>query len=138
MAPHCNEAIKAKMVTLLELGKTKAEVAASLGVSIPTIKRWKKRWLAQSQAEKDAFKMPKRKVGSGRPESISAGDMAKMRRKIHDNPRITAKKLKAALPGLSDRPVRTIQDWCNRRLSLPARKPAKKPQLTPVMQTSRI
>ena len=64
--------------------------------------------------------------------------MRKMQAMILRNPRISGKKLKAKVPGLQNVSVRTIQRWCQVRLELPARKPAKKPKITEAMKEKRL
>jgi hypothetical protein len=61
-----------------------------------------------------------------------------MRKKLHRDPTLTAKKLKQLIPELEDVKVRTIQNISKAKLGLPSRKMAKKPLLTDRMKPQRL
>jgi hypothetical protein len=78
------------------------------------------------------------KPRSGRPSKFSPAVKRDMRKKLHNDPTLTAKMLKQLIPELEDVKVRTIQNICKAKLGLPSRKMAKKPLLTDRMKPQRL
>ena len=105
MASHLDKAGKARILALSEAGMLVKSVCEKVGQDRWTVQRLRREFLKQSQEDQEHFTIHKRKPGQERPESISAGNIAKMRRMIIHSPRITAKKLKARIHGLKDCPV---------------------------------
>jgi transposase len=62
----------------------------------------------------------------------------RLRHYVQQFPFKTAKELRNEVPGWENRSVRYIQNTLQKRLGLPARKPAKKPLLTQKMKMKRI
>ena len=139
MGKHPSQEKKAVAVYLLtKTDKPIQEITRDTGMSKSALFRLRKRFQDQTPAKKAAMNIPKRKPGSGRTDSLTLGQCNRIKKCIRDNPRVTARKLKFLVPGLQDRPVRTIQDWCKRRLNLPSRVMAKKPRLTQAMKDKRV
>ena len=135
MGKHPATEKKAIAVYLMtKTSKKLKEIEEETGMSKSALMRLKRRFKEQTPAKQAAMTVPKRKPGSGSQDSISLAQCNRIKKCIWDNPRVMARKLKFLVPGLENRPVRTIQDWCKNRLNLPSRVMAKKPCLTQKMK----
>ena len=79
-----------------------------------------------------------RKTGSGRKSTVSQATLTAMRKHLKRDPTLSARQLKALMPGLQQLSVRSIQRICQKTLALPSRKMAKKPVLTAKMKEKRM
>jgi hypothetical protein len=61
-----------------------------------------------------------------------------MRKLLSKSPTLSARQLKARVPGLENIAIRTIQDACVKKLAMRSRKMAKKPLLTERMMLQRL
>ena len=80
----------------------------------------------------------KRKVGTGRKSTINQEILRLMRKKLVKDPTLSAKQLRASIPGLQHLKIRQIQKLCQKDLALPCRKMANKPLLTEAMKEKRL
>ena len=96
-------------------------------------------WRILSVAKKSpSLPVKKRKPGSGRKSTITTAVLVDMKKVLARTPTLTAKKLKAIVPGLSHLSIRHIQKICLEQLKLPSRKMARKPLLTEKMKEKRL
>lgn len=79
-----------------------------------------------------------RKKGGGPKCKVGREELLLMRKRLERTPTLTAKQLKAMVPGLENVSVRSVQRICLKRLNLPSRKMACKPVLTELMKEKRI
>jgi hypothetical protein len=93
--------------------------------------------LAARHLPKDTI--PKRKVGSGRPSTISKTGLRILRRHVLANPTITAARCKIELPDvIGHLSEGRIQEVLKDVLKLPSKSAAKKPLLTAAMKKKRL
>lgn len=76
---------------------------------------------------------------SGRPTALTARVRNRISVLVKSNPRITSSDISSDLSGAGVKVhQRTVRKWCQKRLSLPARRPAKKPLLTASARLRRL
>jgi transposase len=120
----------------VELWKAKVplkRIREQLGMSEATLRR------VLGHAKKHpSCPVKKRKPGSGKKKIISPETLRGMKHHLSVDPTLTARRLKAMMPGLSHCSIRVIQHHCLRTLKLPSRKMAAKPLLTQAMKDKRV
>ncbi len=79
-----------------------------------------------------------RKAVMGRPRKISKDTMKVIKKKLQEQPSLTAVQLKKVIPSIANVSIRSIQDCCLKDLKLPSRRKAKKPLLTDRMKEQRL
>ena len=125
---------KAKALAWASIGMSTKKISEKLNRSQRSVQRL---ILAASRAPKNTI--PGRKVGSGRPSSVSKADLRVLKRHVLTYPTITAARIKIELPNefghLSER---RIQELLKDVLKLPSRTAAKKPLLTKAMKQKRL
>jgi hypothetical protein len=79
-----------------------------------------------------------RKLVTGRPREISMETSRIMKKNLHENPSLTAVKLRRSIPTLACVSIRGTQNCCLKDLQLPSSKKAKNPLLTKQMREQRL
>ena len=125
---------KARALAWAAIGMSTKEIALKMSRSQRSVQRL---ILASRNLPKDTI--PKRKAGSGRPSTITKGDLKILRRHVLSSPTFTAARLKIELPKVVGHlSERRIQEILRDVLKLPCRSAAKKPLLTKAMKKKRL
>lgn len=134
---------RAKRFTAIELSQIKAwseegvaatVIAERLGRHHTAIRKH----LAVLRSLPLASPPPKPRFSPGRPSKLSEKKLHRLKQFISQHPFKTAKEVKQEVAGFADVHVRTIQRALRNKLSMPARRAAAKPLLTPAMVKKRL
>ena len=125
---------KARALAWESIGMSTKEIGQKFGRSQRSVQRL---ILAARKAPENAI--PGRKIGSGRPPSVSKADLRVLKRHVLAYPTITAARIKIELPNkFGQMSERRIQELLKDVLKLPSRSAAKKPLLTKAMKQKRL
>ncbi len=124
---------KHSAIELRKAGVSLTKIRSQLKMSETTLRR-----ILKHPQDHPLFPVPKRKIGTGKKSTISQPTLTKMRKHLIRDPTLTAKQLKALIPGVQHLSTRSVQRICQKNLALPSRKMAKKPVLTEKMREKRI
>lgn len=128
-----NEQIIAQICALKESGLKTKEIAAQVGVSERSVRRWVAKFHQGGRGD-----IPSQVKRSGRPKKTSNRSMTILKRQLEVNPRMTSRKLKESNPQLlGDVSVRTVNRRIN-ELGYTSHRPRKKPILTKLQRDKRV
>lgn len=123
----------AQIIALKEAGHQTKEISELVGVSKSSVRKWVARY------REDASGLPpSRKARSGRPRKTSNRAVNVVKRAVEADPRVTARVVKEANPGVfGEVSVRTVSRRVH-ELGYTSHKPVKKPLLTHAQKARRV
>ena len=136
MPKHASPAARAQALAYKSAKMTWREIGTRTGMTRRALQTLFRR--AKLEPLTVPLTVPGRKPGSGTGNVKVTNTMKQaMKRAIEQNPKLTARQLKAKLPSLRSVSARRIQHVLRHQLGLPSRHAAKKPFLSEQMKAKR-